>query len=342
MHVLWRDAPGRVSAYQTSAYGVAAAASAGAEWDVVGDEGGRWRLPVCLSELPDGFIDAASPYGYPGIHVAEGMTERDVADAWEQSCGLLADRGVVAAFLRFAPYREGKEHWHHSLDGLRTLALSTTIAVPTSTETAMWERMQGRARTAVRKAERAGLTADVTAADLSIACEDSSFRRVYDATMDRVNAAAQHRHNSDYYGRLVRGLSEQLQVASVRDEDGHVVASCLLLVDRDGVHYHLSGSIKESARLGANNLMLWAVLKWAASRGHSMLHLGGGTRPDDELFRFKSSFGGVPLPFYVGHMILRPGDYELLVSKRAEELGASAEMLKRSSFFPAYRAVPSS
>lgn len=339
MDVRWRDVPTKTGVYQSRTYGEAVALSAQAEWAVLGDEEGRWRLPVCLFSRTDGLFDASSPYGYSGIHASEGMSSQEISEAWTQTKGLLAERGVVSLFLRFAPYREEVERWHHELAGLRTVELSATIAVATAHDEAMWAAMQGRARTAVRKAEREGLVAEVEDADPSLACEDAPFRRVYGIAMDRVRATAQHRYGDEYYRHLVEGLGADLQVVSVRNREGEVVASCLLLIDDDGVHYHLSGSLKEYARLGANNLMLWTALRWASAKGHAMVHLGGGTSAGDDLYRFKASFGGTSLSFFVGQSVIRPDDYSRLVAGRAAELGVPARTLEESHFFPAYRAV---
>lgn len=339
MDIRWCDVPVGTGVYQSRAYGEAAALSTGAEWAVIGDGEGRWRLPVCLLSRPDGLVDASSPYGYSGIHAVGGLSAQETSVAWAQTRELLAERGVVSLFLRFAPYREDVERWHHELDGLRTVELSATIAVATAEGQAMWAAMQGRARTAVRKAEREGLVAAVEEADHSLARGDAPFRRVYDSAMDRVGAAAQHRHGDEYYRRLVEGLGADLKVVSVRTAEGEIVASCLLLVDDDGVHYHLSGSLKEYARLGANNLMLWTALRWASTQGHAMVHLGGGTSAADDLYRFKASFGGTPLPFFVGQSIIRPDDYARLVAERAADLNVSVGTLEGTNFFPAYRAV---
>lgn len=338
MSIGWIDAPADVGVYQTRSYGEAAAGSAGAEWDVIGDESGRWRFPVCLSGLSGGLVDAVSPYGYAGIHCADGTSGREIAQLWKRTRGLLADRGVVAAFLRFAPYREKVERWHHDLEELRTVQLSTTIAVPMASEATMWEGMLGRARTEVRKALRAGLTASIDPADFSLTSRLAPFRRVYDATMDRLDAGIQHRHVDEYYARLVRGLPGDVWIVSIRDERGEVVAASILLVDVHGAHYHLSGSIPEYARLGANSLMLWTAMKWAATQNHPILHLGGGTRLNDGLFRFKASFGGISLPFFVGHLIVRPADYDRLVSVRSREIAAAGGDLA-TTFFPLYRAA---
>lgn len=339
MDIRWCDVPASTGVYGSRTYGEAAALSTGAEWTVLGDGEGRWRVPVCLSVRPGGLVDASSPYGYSGIHAAKEMTGQEISEAWAQTRGMLAERGVVSLFLRFAPYREEVERWHHELEGLRTVESSATIVVATADDTGMWAGMQGRARTAVRKAEREGLIARVEDADLSLARDDAPFRRVYSIAMDRVGAAAQHRHGDEYYRRLVEGLGADLKVVAVRNPDGEVVASCLLLIDDDGVHYHLSGSLKDYARLGANNLMIWTALRWASAQGHAMVHLGGGTSAADDLYRFKASFGGTSLPFFVGQSIIRPDDYARLVVERAAELHVSVGMLERSHFFPAYRAV---
>lgn len=338
MNVGWIDRDPGVSVYQSRGYGEAAVLSAGSRWDVIGSDDGRWRVPVVISPIGDfEGVDAASPYGYAGIHADASLTPVEVSEAWSATLALLADRGVVSAFLRFAPYRAGIER-AHELPGLQLIEMSETIRVPLGAAADMWEGMQGRSRTAVRKAQRSGYQARV--GDLSAVGEPGrGFRRVYEEAMQRVDASAIHFHPAEYYRRLTDAEDVDMHLIEVIDEEEQVVAATLLLVDQEAVHYHLSGSLLDGARNGANNLMIWTAMNWAAERGHSHLHLGGGTSRGDGLYRFKASFGGDSLPFRSGRVIVRERQYDDLVARQARSLGVDEAVLRASTFFPAYRAV---
>jgi hypothetical protein len=333
----WNDRDPGVSVYQSRSYGEASASTIGATWDVVGDPDRRWRLPVCFTRTEDsGHLDAVSPYGYPGILADPALTPEEVDDAWSQTVELLREREVVSLFLRFAPYRDGVET-RHDLPGLTLSELSETILVELGEESWMWDGMQGRSRTAVRQAERDGLRARVVQNSPLPLQKAGGFRHVYETAMRRVSATAAHLHGDEYYSRLDQAEDVDMRLIEVTDREGGVVAATLLLIDQEAVHYHLSGSLIPAARSGANNLMLWTAMQWAAGRGHRRFHLGGGTSRGDGLFKFKASFGGTSRPFNVGRLIVSPDTYDRLVVARANELGISGDALRGSSYFPAYR-----
>lgn len=341
MSVGWIDNDPHVSVYQSRSYGEATASTIDARWDVIGDTEGRWRIPMCISETPDGqYQDAVSPYGYPGILADSSMSDAEVAEAWSQTVDALRDRNVVSLFLRFAPYRDGIET-RRDLAGLTVTELSETVLVDLSEESDMWEGMQGRSRTAVRKAQREGLRARIVQDTPLSLREGSGFRHVYETAMRRVGASAAHFHGDEYYSRLDRATDVDLHLIEVTDREGEVVAATLLLIDQEAVHYHLSGALIPAARNGANNLMLWTAMCWAAARGHRRFHLGGGTSRGDGLFKFKASFGGTARSFNVGKLIASPEAYDLLVDAHSRHLGVPGAALKDSSFFPAYRAAAS-
>jgi len=337
MKIGWIDNDKRQSVYQSRSYGEAVASTSDVSWDVIGDSDGRWRVPLCVSNIAGGqYRDAVSPYGYPGIMADPLMSAADVHRAWSQTVDVLREKGIVSLFLRFAPFRDGVET-RHELAGLTKSELSETVLLELGEESLMWEGMQGRSRTAVRKAEREGLHARVIEEKPLDLRAGGGFRNVYETAMRRVDASADHFHGDDYYAKLTEAPDIDMRMIEVLDRDDAVVAATLLLIDREAVHYHLSGSLTPAARAGANNLMLWSAMRWAAASGHRRFHLGGGTSRGDGLFKFKASFGGNARPFNVGRLIVLPDAYDRLVSARSRELGVPNDALRAASFFPAYR-----
>jgi serine/alanine adding enzyme len=341
MNVGWResDPTSCPSVYFSAPYGTAAGLTTGAWWASIRSDDDAWQVPLNVRPIEGGGSDAATPYGYGGIHAAEAMGTSDVTDAWRSTLEVLGEAGIVSLFLRFSPFWPGQTAQLEHLDGLTVISTSQTVEVPVEDLDAAWGAMEGRSRTAVRKAGKAGLTAAVAPATTALRDPGHAFRRLYDSTMERLGAAPHHRHPDAYYEILVEGCGERIEVVEVRGPDGDVVAACLLLLDDDVVHYHLAGSEPAAARLGANNLMVWTMLERASRSGRSRAHLGGGTGPDDGLFRFKRSFGGEVRDFSVGHVVVRPDAYRRLVDRRAEALGVRPDDLAASGFFPAYRSA---
>lgn len=330
------------SVYFTAGYGQATVAGSATEWVNLQAVEGNWQMPLTINALESGDFEASSPYGYSGIFSSSGISAATLSDLWDEAKEELRNRGVVSLFLRFAPFDLESVERSRGLVGLTLAHVSNTIIVPTADSDSIWSNMQGRARTAVRKAERLGMLGSVQPATDEDLLEASPFRTLYENTMRRVQAAAHHYYPDAHYTLLRAALGDALQVATVRNSDGDVAAAALIMVDKNVVHYHLSGSNPVDARNGANNLLLWTILQWSANRGSLLVHLGGGVSNEDSLYKFKASFGGTALPFTVGKAIINPGRYDALVKERAHVLGISQRTLELSNYFPSYRAKVSS
>ncbi|MEO3744531.1 GNAT family N-acetyltransferase [Plantactinospora sp. B5E13] len=323
--------------YFTPGYGAAAAVPERGEWRLAHRDGDI-LVPYVVRRLDDGTSDAVSPYGYSGLHVRAGRHGTDLARFWADAVDAWRDQGLVTLFLRFSPLDLTSVQRTHELPGVRLTRLADTITVPVDRgPAAVWAAMEGRSRTAVRKARNTGQTVTLRPATAADVAPGSPFRQRYAETMARVGGAPGYLFPDEYYRRLVDGVGPDLHLVQVNDAAGTVVASALLFRHRQRVHYHLAGSDPRGARDGANNLLLWTVLEWAAETGCLLVHLGGGVRPDDNLFQFKRSFGGTRTPFWVGAVVVDPDRYAALTAERARELHRAVEDLESSGFFPAYR-----
>lgn len=337
---LREDEPEKIpSAYFSRTYGVANAAHSGSQWGTVSDGAGRWQIPLEIrSDLPE-HRDAVTPYGYGGIYADPSLAMEEIADAWRDSKRILADAGVVAVFLRFAPFLTMNFNRLSELPGLELEHTSNTVSVPLSDAASAWAGLRGRARTAVRKAQAQGFSGFVQVAAPSDLADMSPFRTLYESTMYRVNASSSYLFGDQYYRTLLNTNEETVFLAQVRDSTGHIVAASLVLLDKETAHYHLSGSDTDAARQGANNLLIWTIIEWATERGLTSVHLGGGTRTGDSLFRFKDSFGGHHSAFWVGRAVIKSDEYNELIESRAKTSRCSTTELIRTGYFPAYRAV---
>lgn len=323
--------------YFTAGYGRASAITRGGTWHCL-----QWQdeilLPYVVNPVHDGLNDAASPYGYSGIHVAAGRGGADLARFWKQVKEEWLERRIVAMFFRFSPFDLESLHAVAALDDIVLTRRGDTIAVKVDEGVdALWGGLRSSCRRQIGKARRAGLTAYARAALPGDVEPGAPFRTLYEGTMHRVGGAPGYLFADDYYRALVAGLGAGLAIVEVKDADGRVVAACLVFVHRDRVHYHLAGSDPAAAALGCNNLLLWTILSWAAESGRGWVHFGGGLRPDDSLFRFKESFGGCRKQFWTGAAVLDPVAYDRLVRERAAATGGTAAGLKDSGYFPAYR-----
>lgn len=322
------------SLYASEEYGEAVAAADGGSWIEVRDEDARWRIPLVTRQIPGSLmLDAATPYGYGGVHVPDGLSIPDITRLWEDTREALSDAGIVSMFLRFPPFAPAQAARLTGLPGLVLSAVSQTFVVPLADDAIMWAAMQKRGRYAVRTAEKSGCRAEIVVVDDRVLRDT---RELYEQTMRRVGAADHYFFPDEYYERL-KSLGDRMKVARVLNSRDEVVAASFILSDEQHAHYHLSGSTGTES--GANNLMIWAVMQWAAAEGITGLHLGGGLTVGDSLHRFKASFGGSEATFHIGKAVLHADHYRELVEQRAAELGVEPTVLGDGPFFPAYRTV---
>lgn len=323
--------------YFSASYAPACEAETSGKWLSLSNHDGTWQLPVVLSPIPGepGKFDAASPYGYSGVYAAPNLSVPQQRQLWHESVEVLRSAGVVSLFLRHSGLVSTMDP---TLAGDHQTIVSghPTVAVDITTTDAMWEALQGRTRTAVRKANKNGLDVRVRPFTSADCAKDSPFRILYESTMARVGAAQKYIFPHHYYAALFEGLGRNLLITEVYDSQNSVCAAGLLMQSDTLLHYHLSGSNPDQARLGANNLMLWGAMDWAARNDITRFHLGGGVSADDPLLRFKKSFGGRDLEFFATGHIIDPARYATLVSQTSPDENDPSE-----TFFPAYRRSPS-
>ena len=262
--------------------------------------------PIADSDLHD----VTTPYGYGGpVGASPGFYE-----SYERWC---AERGIVSTFTRFHPLFEN----YHAAPGASYS--SPTVGWPLDGD--LLAGIHGKHRNVVRKAQKAGVAVDVTAAPDDL----SAFDALYERTMERQGAAGYYFFPPEYWQRLV-GLGGHL----VRFDalcGGEVVASALCLRGDRWLHYHLGATDDAARDLGASNLLLYTAAVWAQEQQLDEFHLGGGAGgAEDSLYAFKQRFSpDGRREFWVGKAVHDENAYRLL--------SGSAE-IDYDGFFPAYRA----
>jgi lipid II:glycine glycyltransferase (peptidoglycan interpeptide bridge formation enzyme) len=320
--------------YFLPGYGRAASIADPGEWVLLEALDGAWQVPLILRTLNDGTKDAISPYGYSGVYASPALTSIQIQEAWSATINCLRQLSVISVLLRHSPLVPQAPHvpgQHSIISGHPTMALGLT-----DNETA-WSGMEGRCRTSIRKALKNGYTAEVRQATSLDLAPAGNFRRLYEETMTRRAASALYFFGDAYYRELLDGLGSNLLIAAVRDREGAAVSATLLMRHTQRLHYHLSGSSVDHARMGSNNLMLWTATQFGIAQGLRLFHLGGGVGPRDDLFMFKRSFGGTELKYGVSGLIIDQDLYQAYARIRAKACAITADSLMASNYFPAYR-----
>jgi serine/alanine adding enzyme len=279
-------------------------------------------FPCLVREAADGYSDVATPIGYGGPFAAgESPPTEMFFEAYEHWC---AENRVVATFARFHPVlanqglAEGRwnvEHIGH------TVAWRLEGRDPDE----LFTGMDAHHRRVVRKARAAGV--DVAT---GIGAEElDGFVALYRETMRRRDASDFYFFPDEYWLHLASRLSEEL-VRFDAYSDGELAASILCFATPPLLHYHLGASSERGQSLGANHVLFYETAGWAAERGFTHFHLGGGVGGfEDSLYEFKRRFDpDGRLPATLGKAVHDAGAYLAL---------SRVDAIEYAGFFPAYR-----
>lgn len=239
-------------------------------------------------------FETAYGYGGPIWHLAD---ETFKTEALQQMFFHLKEQGYVAGFVRFHPLLTNYETCciGRVIEDRKTVAIDLTLD-----RNDIWmQEIHTKNRNVIKKGEKSGLQFVV----------DNEYRylpdfvHLYNATMDKLDAADFYYFNQQYYNNFVRNLPNSF--LGIVLHEGKVISAAIFMYEGEYGHYHLSGSDKTALRLMPNNFMLWHAALELKNRGVKIFHLGGGTTSatDDSLFCFKSRFSKHTNQFCLGKLV---------------------------------------
>jgi hypothetical protein len=161
------------------------------------------------------------------------------------------------------------------------------------------------------------------------------FHRIYLHTMNRNNARSSYYFGLDYFLSIFRKLGSNARFV-LAEHDGRIIASVLYLHDAHDVYSYLGGADADSQEARPSNAVIFDTINWARECRKKRFILGGGYRPDDGIFRFKSSFSRNLVKFYTYrriHLSETYAELERLWKVRYGDASASRH-------FPPYRLFP--
>ncbi len=149
----------------------------------------------------------------------------------------------------------------------------------------LWKNLEGRCRTAVRKAEKSGI-------EVMFVSDTKSIVEYYNILTD-VYARQEliYPHPLEFFtGIFEKYQGENLYMLIAR-MDGKVVAGGIFVFDSERAYYLNGASIREFNNTGVNNMLQWHSIMHAHKLGLKYYDFVGS---DQERFgNFKRSFGGV-------------------------------------------------
>lgn len=124
------------------------------------------------------------------------------------------------------------------------------------------------------------------------------FHRLYIATMDRNNAEGCYKYPLVYFFKMVYALAGNIDLITVTDSEGKLIAGATFIHDKYTVHYQFSGMDINYAHLYPMERLISEACYYYRREGKHLLHFGGGLSEDDSLHRFKKKFGNLELEYW--------------------------------------------
>lgn len=266
-------------------------------------------------------FDFITPYGYGGWLI-EGEDSFELFESYNNWC---IENNIISEFVRYHPVLNNVIYSH---DFYNTITLGNTIVMDLSSPEKIWDNISSKNRNMIRKAIKS---------DVKIYYGNNpeifqTFRKIYNGTMDKDNAAKYYYFEDEFYDSIMNDLFNNAIVfyAVLNTE---IIAASIILFSNKHLNYHLSGSIKKYQTFAPTNLLLYKVALWGYSNGFKTLHLGGGVgSKEDGLYKFKKSFNkNSDLCYCIGNKIYDEQKFNDLIKMRGNNI-------EDDKFFPLYRA----
>jgi hypothetical protein len=153
--------------------------------------------------------------------------------------------------------------------------------------TKLFEKMEGSARQAVRKAEREGVTVEVVQNERAV----RDFYRLQCLTRKRHGLPPQPLRFFLNIGRRI--VSQKQGMVVLASCGGSRIAGAVFFFLNGRAIYKYGASDERWQQWRPNNLVMWEGIRWLAGQGSTRLHLGKTSLQHDGLRRFKLSLGAV-------------------------------------------------
>jgi hypothetical protein len=264
-------------------------------------------------------FDLTCVYGYGGpLFLKNINVEKAMNVLWQA----MREEGFVSLFSRMHPvYIE-----QIPSDDLCGKKLGDVVIIDVKSAAVDLQNYRASHRREILGAVKHGVKVHVDFDFLTV----KDFCEIYSKTMMDLGANEYYLFDLDYFKKLKNSIDFKA-IIIYAELEGLIIASSVFLVTNKVMQYYLSGTLKDFKRLAPSKIIIHRAHELAYSMGIEKVVLGGGVgSANDNLFKFKSGFSDLTLPFYVTRKILKEDVYnELCQIKNVDA--------EQTSFFPAYR-----
>lgn len=176
---------------------------------------------------------------------------------------------------------------------------------------ALWQKMEGRARTEIRKAQKMGVT-------VRQANSISDLDIYYNLHCETYYRTGTRPHPKEYFAEIwSKFFANGLSFILLAEYKGGVIAAENFGIYKKAGFYWTGAANNQGLSLGANSLLQWSAMNLMIAKGLEWYEVGEAY-PDVQkgkrkgLHDFKKSFGGSLYPFYKGRIMNKNKIYQFL------------------------------
>lgn len=272
------------------------------------------------------YFDIVSSWYYGGP-ILEGNNE-SVVDELVVSFGKAFSEycrasNIVSEFIRFDPYLKN----HSYFEKLFPISKNRDVVYVDlkQTEDDIFQSMEGRCRTAIRKALKLGVKVRM----MDRAEDINDFYEIYVKEMERKKALSHYFFDLNFISLLFEQMSSDIKLI-IAELDGITVSGGIFVREPgQTVHYFLMATDYNYRQYRANNLILYEAILFFKKDGVKIFDLQGGR---EGVYKFKKSFSKNRAAFFTSGMVHNRPVYEELVRCREKYI-----LSEDTEFFPLYR-----
>ena len=284
-----------------------------------------------FSHLSEEYFDIISPYGYSGF--LSSFVDMDIGEFIDVFDDYCRQENIVNEFIRFNPLIQNDKY--KGIDKLELIKWSETVFIDLADPL---EGIKKRFSSANKRNINKAIKNQLQMVELEYNEKNIiEFYKIYSHTMERLSATDFYYFSKEYFYSLKEELKDAVKLFKIVNSSGDNMAMLLFLGYDKYFHYHLGGSLEAYWDLRPNNLLFFRVIEWAKLHGYEKLHLGGGYKKNDNLFRFKKSFSPLTLPYFIVKRIHNRKIYDDLYRINMQYLKGKNVRDYDKSYFPAYR-----
>lgn len=285
-------------------------------------------FPMIIRKIFDtDFYDCTSVYGYCGpiSNLVSNEINKSIKDYFSENLKKYFEaNNIISCFSRLHPIFKNE----NILEGFgKIISLNKTINIDLTTPIDEQRKLYRKSnKYEINKLRKNNFRVEeaTTEKDIDI------FIKIYNETMQRVNASSEYFFDKLYFIKFLRNSSFDSKLLLAK-KDGVIAAGAIFTVTNKVMQYHLAGTSKDYIRDTPMKLILDEARLIANDLNLEYLHLGGGVGGSDEdsLYRFKAGFSNQNFRFKIWQYIVNKEIYESLVSEYTKNMD--------SNFFPLYR-----